>query len=136
MTNETIPQEPESVRAKKSRLEIARKKALEANALLEKLEAQARERASENGRKLDDRRKILLGAYLLRRMRRDEDEKARVLAGLDKYLHRASERALFGLPPLAPKPEPVVQEQAPALSAGTGENAPQAQSAHSAHSGV
>jgi hypothetical protein len=137
MTNPTTPPEPESAQAKKTRLEIARRKAAEANALLQKLEALAKTRESKNGRKLDTRRKVLLGAYLLAKIKKDDDEKGRVLEGLDKYLTRPAERSLFDLPALAGSPAPTeaqssgsaaVQEQAPGVSADSGENAPPAQS--------
>ena len=109
MTNLTPSNEPEPTQArpvKKSRLEIAREKAAQANALLQKLEAQARARESGQERKLDTRRKVLLGAYLLTRIQKDPEMKVQVLADLDKYLGRDAERALFDLPPL-PKSEPV-----------------------------
>lgn len=136
MTNDTTPQKPEPGPAKKTKLEIAREKAARAAALLQKLEAQARARQAGQERKLDNRRKVLLGAYLLSKIKKDDELKAQTLAGLDKFLTRPAERALFDLPPLAPKPAeaqvqstgPIVQEQAPALSASTGENAPLAES--------
>jgi hypothetical protein len=128
MPNSTPPKEPEPALArpvKKSRLEIAREKAAQANALLQKLEAQARARESGQERKLDTRRKVLLGAYLLTRIQKDPEMKVQVLAGLDKYLGRDAERALFALPPLPksePVPEPaeeVLQEKPPAEPAPT-----------------
>ena len=143
MTNAPPPQNPKPVEPKppkKSRLEIAREKAAHANELLQKLEAQARARESGQQRTQDNRRKVLLGAYLLAKIKKDDDEKARVWAGLDKFLTRPAERALFDLPPLAPTPTPtpaeaeaqstgsVAQEQAPGVSADSGENAPPAQS--------
>lgn len=136
MTNHTTPPAPESTPAKKTKLEIAREKAAKAAALLQKLEAQARAKQAGQERKLDTRRKVLLGAYLATKIQKDDDLRMQTLAGLDKYLTRPAERALFDLPPLAPKPAeaqvqstgPIVQEQAPALSAGSGEHMPQAQS--------
>ena len=105
MTTEKAPHKPESTSAppvKKSRLEIARQKAEQANALLQKLEAQARAKQAGQQRRLDTRRKVMLGAYLAAKMQKDDDLKMQTLAGLDKYLTRPAERSLFDLPPLAP----------------------------------
>ena len=52
----------------------------------------------EKQRKDDTRRKILLGAWVLKEMEeRGDDFKAEVTAGLDKFLERPRDRALFGL---------------------------------------
>lgn len=103
MTTATTPttQEPTAPTPapKKTRLEIAKQKAAQANALLEKLEARARARESSQQRKLDTRRKVLLGSYLLSKIKQDEELKTEVLSGLDQYLTRDAERALFDLPP-------------------------------------
>lgn len=130
MTTETAPQKPEATPAtppKKSRLEIARQKAEQANALLQKLEAQAKTKQAGQERKLDTRRKVLLGAYLMTRIKGDDELKGQVLAGLDKYLWRDAERALFSLPPL-PSPAAtageVLQGQAPAAAADAVDTAP------------
>lgn len=137
MTNDTTPPEPESAQTKKTRLEIAREKAAQATALLEKLEAQARKRAAKNGRKLDERRKILIGAGVLNDVKKGRMKYEDMQRWLDPYLIRAAERALFDLPPLTPTPAPAEaqstgsaasQEQPPAIPASIGENAPQAQS--------
>ena len=134
MTIEIQPQDSKPTPpapSKKTRLEIAKEKAAQANALLQKLEAQARAREASQGRKLDTRRKVLLGAYLLGKIQKDDDLKAQVLAGMDTYLWRDAERALFDLPPL-PKPESAaeaaggeaIQEQPPALAAEPAPTAP------------
>lgn len=130
MANHTTPPAPESTPAKKTKLEIAREKAAKAAALLQKLEAQARTKQAGQQRRLDTRRKVMLGAYLAAKMQKDDELKAQTLAGLDKYLTRPAERSLFDLPPITPTPAPAeVQSAGPAVPAGTGENAPpQAQS--------
>ncbi|CAN5161084.1 hypothetical protein BH10PSE16_BH10PSE16_39640 [soil metagenome] len=111
--------------AKKSRLEVAREKAAQANALLQKLEAQARARESSLERQLDARKKAILGDYILGQMGQDREMKNKVLEGLDRYLMRAAERTLFGLPP---KPEPMaavlLKENTPAQSVSTSESLP------------
>jgi hypothetical protein len=83
---------------KKTRLEIARQKASAAVAMLQKLEAQANTKASSEKRRLDTRKKVLLGAYLLEKMESNEKTRNSVLTDLDQYLSRPAERALFDLP--------------------------------------
>ena len=63
----------------------------------------ARERQAE--RKLDTRRKILLGALLQDLMDRGEvvTTEAEVMAHLERFLERDRDRALFDLPPRAPR---------------------------------
>jgi division protein CdvB (Snf7/Vps24/ESCRT-III family) len=51
-------------------------------------------------RKLQTRRKILLGAYLMGRMENEPDLKDRVLGDLGGYLKKPHERQAFDLPPL------------------------------------
>jgi hypothetical protein len=85
---------------KRSRLDIAREKAAQAQALLQKLEAQEQVRKTSEKRQLDTRRKVLLGAYLLNKIERDAEAKDAVLADLEKFLTRPAERALFNLAPL------------------------------------
>jgi hypothetical protein len=51
-------------------------------------------------RKAENRMKILLGAYLLKKIESDETAKANLNRELDKYLTRDDDRALFGLAPI------------------------------------
>jgi large subunit ribosomal protein L7/L12 len=85
---------------KRTRLEIALERSNKANALVQKLQAQAAAQASGQKRALDNRRKILLGAYLLDKIEHDPGAKSAVLTGLDRFLTRPAERALFDLAPL------------------------------------
>ena len=101
---EPLPEPKLATPPPRSKLEIARQKAERANAFLQKLEAQARSKVAGENRKLDIRRKVLLGAYLLGKIQKDDDMKAQILAEMDKYLVRDAERALFDLPPLPRKP--------------------------------
>ena len=100
MTNNAVPQEPNATPQQKSKLEIARQKAAQANALLQKLEAQARSKAVGENRKLNTRRKVLLGAFMLGKIQKDDEFKKQIVREIDKYLVRDAERALFDLPPL------------------------------------
>lgn len=51
-------------------------------------------------KKADTRKKILVGSYMMAQMESKEDTKNRMLSGLEKYLTRPDERALFGFAPL------------------------------------
>ena len=65
----------------------------------------AKARLDQNERKLDTRRKVLLGAYVLETMRRANMSPADLdLAGerFSAWLTRDTDRALFNLPPLSP----------------------------------
>lgn len=48
-------------------------------------------------RKQDTRKKILLGAYLMRLMENNPHLKSQVINDLDEYLERKIDRELFGL---------------------------------------
>ncbi|ABM40245.1 hypothetical protein [Polaromonas naphthalenivorans] len=80
-------------------------------------QAKARKQKSDARKKLqerktthanDTRKKILLGAYMLDRMGKNEAAKLKMISQLDEYLTRADDRELFGLSPLpaAPAVEP------------------------------
>ena len=61
----------------------------------------ARLRAIESvkARKLDTRRKILAGAWVLHRADQDPELHEGLLQGLDEFLIHSRDRALFALPP-------------------------------------
>ena len=56
---------------------------------------------STEQRKLEMRRKILAGAWILHRIDQDTDDRLRLMLmqGLDAFLERDKDRALFNLPP-------------------------------------
>ena len=58
---------------------------------------------NKGGRASETRMKILLGSYLFQKMGESQDYKARVLTGLQGYLKRDDDRALFGLLPMPAK---------------------------------
>lgn len=60
------------------------------------IEAKEKKRLSEQQRKDDTRRKILLGSYLLKKME-NEANKEKILAELNDYLIEERDRVLFGL---------------------------------------
>ena len=121
---EPLPEPKLATPPPRSKLEIARQRAERANAFLQKLEAQARSKVTGENRKLDIRRKVLLGAYLLGKVQKDDEFKKQTVAEMDKYLVRDAERALFDLPPLPAKPDqplqpgPLTQTPLPALHRG------------------
>ena len=55
-----------------------------------------KKKISDQQRKEDTRRKILLGSYLLKKME-DETGKTKILAELNEYLTEDRDRKLFGL---------------------------------------
>ena len=59
--------------------------------------AREKKKATDQQRKEDTRRKILLGSYLLNKME-DEAEKEKILAGINEYLTEDRDRKLFNLP--------------------------------------
>ena len=58
--------------------------------------AREKKKISDQQRKEDTRRKILLGSLALKKME-DEEEKAKILAELNEYLTEDRDRKLFGL---------------------------------------
>jgi hypothetical protein len=79
------------------RLEQAEKRLAELKALKAKQDAKMKAQAGKEKRRLDNKKKILLGAYLLDRMERDANSSRKVLEGLDGFLTRPADRAVFGL---------------------------------------
>lgn len=78
------------------KIEIQTEKLKQLKAQKQAIEAREKKRQSEQQRKNDTRRKILLGSYLLKKMQNDEN-KEKILADLDKYLTENRDRILFGL---------------------------------------
>ena len=60
------------------------------------IEAREKKKISEQQRKDETRKKILLGSYLLKEME-DETEKTKILAELNEYLTEDRDRKLFNL---------------------------------------
>ena len=58
--------------------------------------ARENKKISDQQRKDDTRRKILLGSYLLKKMENEQD-KEKILAELNEYLTEDRDRKLFGL---------------------------------------
>lgn len=76
----------------------AKRKADQLRAREEQIHARKLESIMKKDRASDTRRKILLGALLANMMDEDENTKTRVMVRLDKFLEKAADRDLFGLP--------------------------------------
>lgn len=72
----------------------------------QKIEARKRAVDQKRVRTEDTRRKILAGALVLELMEQDQQTRQKFLARLDRYLTRTDDRALFGLPDIAPQSAP------------------------------
>lgn len=77
----------------------AKRKADQLRAKDELIQARKLQAIIKKDRATDTRRKILAGALILEMMEKNADTKARYMVHLDKYLTRADDRELFGLPP-------------------------------------
>ena len=66
------------------------------------IEAREKKKISEQQRKDETRKKILLGSYLLKEME-DETQKIKILANLNTYLTQDRDRKLFDLPNIEEK---------------------------------
>jgi large subunit ribosomal protein L7/L12 len=88
------------------RVEQAAKRLAELKAAKAKADARKKADAGKERRKLDNKKKILLGAYMLDRMERDDSFQAKVMPRLDKFLVRPADRSIFGLPPMPTSPPP------------------------------
>lgn len=84
------------------RQQMARQAAIEREAARKRQAIGAR--LSHASRQEDTRRKILAGAWALRRAEASAEFSAMMLGDLDRiWLTRDDDRALFGLPPLTPE---------------------------------
>lgn len=88
--------------------EAHQKKIAQLEALKEKQEARKLNALIKGKRSDDTRRKILAGAMVLEKADKDEAARQRLMDGLDKYLTRDDDRALFGL---SKKPKSATTEQ-------------------------
>ena len=82
----------------------------QAKALKQKVEARKRTLEQKADRAQDTRRKILIGAFFLEKMGKNEDYKTKVLLGLDEFLKRSDDRALFDLHPVPAAQAPAVNQ--------------------------
>lgn len=97
-------------------IEEKKRKAAEAKARAERLARQA----SEAERKADTKRKLLAGAYLFHEIENGRGGRWSsiddLVKGLDGFLSRKADRAVYGLPPIEDEKQPS-SEQEPAAPA-------------------
>lgn len=102
----------------KAKKELSLKQAI---ARKERIEAQIKtlaETLETHARTVDTRRKILVGALVLKAVESNPNQKLWLEGLLDKGLKRQDERALFGMPPLpSPAKAPAPAKAAPAAAA-------------------
>lgn len=84
------------------KLEALKKKQAQLKSQIDAMEAAEKSRE----RKRDTRRKILIGAYYFDKAKREESFES-LVAQLDGYLKRDTDRALFGLSPVKAKEDEV-----------------------------
>lgn len=90
------------------RVKDLEEKLKQAKALKQKAEARVKAAESKQKRADDTRRKILVGAAILAKVERNEWPKDKLLDMMGQTLTRADDRALFELPVIAEKTQPVV----------------------------
>jgi large subunit ribosomal protein L7/L12 len=90
------------------RIKLLEDKLKQEKAKKQKIEARKRTLESKAQRTTDTRKKILVGAFMLDKMEKNEETKTKVLGQLDQYLTRSDDRELFGLQPL---PNPPITPQ-------------------------
>ena len=66
-------------------------------------------REQQQKRKEETRRKVLVGAWMMGKVQSGEWPEQKLIEAMDSYLERDHDRALFGLPPIQPKPQQHVQ---------------------------
>ena len=93
MTNESLEQR---IAKQEERLKQQEERLKQLKAQKQAVEAREKKKISEQQRKDDTRRKILLGSYLLKKME-DEAEKQQILSELNEYLKEKRDRDLFNL---------------------------------------
>jgi len=77
------------------RIEAHLEKLKQLKAQKQAIEARERTKQKEQERKDDTRRKILLGSYLLKKMKENEANKEKILAELNEYLTEDRDKKLF-----------------------------------------
>lgn len=85
------------------RIKLLEDKLKQEKAKKQKLEARKRHIESKANRATDTRKKILVGAFMLDLMEKNEATRIKALGQLDQYLTRPDDRALFGFAPMPAK---------------------------------
>ena len=82
------------------KIKVLEEKLRQEKAKKQKIEARKKHLESKAKRAADTRKKILIGAFMLERMEKNDETKAKLIGQLDQYLTRTDDRELFGLSPL------------------------------------
>lgn len=88
------------------RIKLLEEKLKQEKAKKQKVDAMKKAAEVKLQRTQDTRRKILIGAFMLDRMEKNEETKTKMIGQLDQYLTRADDRQLFGL-----EPTPVIKSE-------------------------
>lgn len=102
-----------SINALNERITKQQERLQQLKAQKQALESKTKQKQKEKKKNDDTRRKILLGAYLLKKMNDSETAHQRILAELDGYLVENRDRKLFGLPDIIevkPNHEPELEQ--------------------------
>lgn len=93
MTNESLEQR---IAKQEERLKQQEERLKQLKAQKQAIEAREKKKITEQQRKDDTRRKILLGSLALKKME-NEENKIKILAELNEYLTEDRDKKLFGL---------------------------------------
>ena len=88
-----------SINALNEKIEKQLEKLNQLKAQKQAIEAREKKKISEQQRKEETRKKILIGSMMLKKME-DEAEKIKILAELNKYLTEDRDRKLFNMLPV------------------------------------
>ena len=88
-----------SINALNEKIEKQLEKLNQLKAQKQAIEAREKKKISEQHRKEETRKKILIGSMMLKKME-DEAEKIKILAELNKYLTEDRDRKLFNMLPV------------------------------------
>jgi transposase len=88
-----------SMRPLEQRIAALEEQLKQQKAKAQKIAAAIQAKESGKARKLENRKRMLIGAMFLAQMNKNEDTKKSILAKLDGFLTKESERSVFGLIP-------------------------------------
>lgn len=91
----------------------------QAKARKQKMDASKKAAETKALRARDTRKKILLGAFMLDRMEKNQDYAAKLMPSLNEFFKRDDDRAIFGLEPLQKQAPTPAAAPAPAASSQT-----------------
>lgn len=99
----------------KSKLETLKEKKERIEARIKNIEAKEKSKA----KKMDTRRKILIGAFYMEQMEKDEVLRKKIIGRLEGFLTRPLDRKLFGLPETKNVEKPMPEKKTDAAAKPT-----------------